>query len=777
MALHRYWRINVTETTSGADHLLSCYEFEMRATVGGTDQCTGGTASASVNSSTAYKLFDNTTATYWVNGGPSVDFWFQYDFGAGNEVTVLELQFMPRYVGQSLKDFQLQYSDNGTDFFTLNSWTEVSGWIGGVEKLFQVPVPPPIVQQWDLPFSLRAITKKSWDLLYGESLAGIQWSLPYGNPIDLQWIFPFDLLIEVAKQYSFPYDSPTVQQWETPYSLRVERQWEELWRRGLGQSWTIPVHYTLRKTWSLPYAMRGTVPKQWDIPYTDSNTIHRQWEIPFELLGLNPVVKVWKFFWDLIPASVMVDAGVTVTLQHQGNLVRLLSASIGLSEGEYAWTGKLEIGDVAAFQPMAVDDPVWFTLGGETYSLIIDNRTISREGGGRPRMAISVISSTALMAAPRTFPMEKTWETAVQAKEAAEEVVGVGLEWQLVNWLIPGGHLAVYNAAPLEVVQTIVRAAGGVVETKPNGSLRVRHRFPVAVPGWESTVVDHVLTDVAHNLSVSESHRFRTRVNRVTVREYQPTTGYLSAEVDGREDGLNRGHTAFGPGSTSHFLVHAGPGVSVTDLDSTDGTLFPGGSQAFQIEEDLTFSGSAQTRISRPAKSLDSCIWMGRNLGNLILATDGMTVTAENSGLAIARVKYTVTPSSWGITSPSNLGGLDEFPVAVRITGTDGGVAGEDETTFQRGDGQFPGEDIAEPLLSGFLAKQSRGRAEIDSGESLQEVSLTCVFLAGVMPGQLVEIHDALLGASWRGKVVSVNHSVQNPVVTTALGLLRYVSG
>ena len=457
--------------------------------------------------------------------------------------------------------------------------------------------------------------------------------------------------------------------------------------------------------------------------------------------------------------------------------MRLLSASIGLSEGEYAWTGKMDIADPAAFQPMAVNDFVSLVLGGETYNLIIDNRTISRDGSGRPRMVISVISSTVLLATPRADPAEKTWETAIQARDAAEEMIGASIEWDLINWLIPAGRLGVYNATPLEVVQTIVRSVGGVVQTKPDGSLQVRHRFPVSVPEWETVTPDHILTDVAHNLSVSESHRFRTRVNRVTVRGYQPTTGYLSAEVDGREDGLNRGRISFGPGSTPHFLVHSGPNVSVADLDTTAGTLFPGETQLFQIEEDLIFSESAQARIAKPARSLDSWIWMGRDLGSLTLAPDGLSITATISGLAIVRVKYTVETSTWGLTSPSTLGGLGDFPVAVQIIGRDGDIAGEQETTFQRGDGQFPGDDIAEPLLSDFLSKQSRGRAEVDAGEALQEVSLTCVFLPNAMPGHLAEIHDAMMGHSWRGKITSVNHSVQGPVVTTSLNLVRNVAG
>ncbi|MBF0153993.1 MAG: hypothetical protein HQL64_09670, partial [Magnetococcales bacterium] len=92
----------------------------------------------------------------------------------------------------------------------------------------------------------------------------------------------------------------------------------------------------------------------------------------------------------------------------------------------------------------------------------------------------------------------------------------------------------------------------------------------------------------------------------------------------------------------------------------------------------------------------------------------------------------------------------------------------------QRGDGAFRGADISDPLLSTDEAKRSRGRAEIDAGEALQEVSLTCLHRPGLMPGQLVEVHDALMGRSWRGKITSVSHSAQGNKLITSLELLRY---
>ena len=126
--------------------------------------------------------------------------------------------------------------------------------------------------------------------------------------------------------------------------------------------------------------------------------------------------------------------------------------------------------------------------------------------------------------------------------------------------------------------------------------------------------------------------------------------------------------------------------------------------------------------------------------------------------------------------SPLSLGGTTSFPIHIKVTGEDRDTHGEEGAIFQRGDGEFPSPDIIAPLLAGLLPKQSRAQAEIDAGESLQEVSLTCIFIPAIMPGQLVEVHDAMMGRSWRGKVTSVGHEVNGVVLTTALELVRHVS-
>ncbi|MBF0189085.1 MAG: DUF1320 family protein [Magnetococcales bacterium] len=319
------------------------------------------------------------------------------------------------------------------------------------------------------------------------------------------------------------------------------------------------------------------------------------------------------------------------------------------------------------------------------------------------------------------------------------------------------------------------------VTAEINGYLGSRYTLPLpsvplAVPQWSEIAPDLTLTDTSHNLSCRESFRARERINRVVVRGYLPGGGHLSARLDDREHGLNRGRSTFPAGGAAHLLVQHDPRTAITNLTSSAGSLHTNPDQTWQITEEIAFISTATAQLAQPAISIDSVIWLGNDLGGLTLAPDGTTVMASTAGVAIARVMVTVRATSWQLLAPDRLAGLDEFPVLVRVSGTTSDAAGDGEITCQRGDGAHSGADISEPLLSHTLAKLSRGRAEIDAGEDLQEISLSSIFQPDAQPGRIAEIHDALMGRAWRGKITSVSHQIAGPRATTAMELRRVFS-
>lgn len=91
-----------------------------------------------------------------------------------------------------------------------------------------------------------------------------------------------------------------------------------------------------------------------------------------------------------------------------------------------------------------------------------------------------------------------------------------------------------------------------------------------------------------------------------------------------------------------------------------------------------------------------------------------------------------------------------------------------------RGAGDKQGDDIVDALLSTTAAAINRGRNELDRRSTGKDsLTYTVIFRTGLLLGQLVEVDDILLGASFRAKVTGIRHVINQTSATTQLTLER----
>lgn len=133
---HSYWRIRVTKTQ--AVNYSSFGEIEMAATIGGADQCVGGTPSDSAGAGAA-TVFDNNTETAWWWYDPPQ--WVAYQFAtpvavASVRITAENGNFAG--VAASPKDFTVEYSDNGTSWVVAATVTGQTGWAAREVRTFNL---------------------------------------------------------------------------------------------------------------------------------------------------------------------------------------------------------------------------------------------------------------------------------------------------------------------------------------------------------------------------------------------------------------------------------------------------------------------------------------------------------------------------------------------------------------------------------------------------------------------------------------------------------------
>ncbi|MBF0584048.1 MAG: discoidin domain-containing protein [Magnetococcales bacterium] len=787
MALHRYWRVYMTQSTSGSDMLLSFYEIEFRGSVGGADQSTGGTAAASHNNETVYKLFNENFSDYWSNGGPAADSWVSYDFGVA--VAVAELSLTPRSSFQAPTAFSLEYSDTGTAWTELARWSGVTGWISGVGKLF---VPPAVRMgsQSRQPFAVALASGglRAYDL---------------GGWCQAHCRFPAPLLLEAARlqgwgewavgALSQRFDCWLERALQHPFSPTLSAAQGQPWRQFISCACGQPLFERLQRAGGHFWSMRQGVWADHGQP------IVATWERggcssqPFVLQLRNTLAVALRSYWQLashhcvvrtpVPALHWAGPGSASTVGWEEG-VRPLSLHSGrLQHGENAccWSAELQLAQEADFAAMQLDDAFVVRLDGLSFRLLVTGKRRYRTGDGRVKWLLYGSSPAVRHLPPRGAVISRQWLESQRARAVVEQLLGEEVVWLLPDWRLPAGRLLVQDRTAMEIVRQIAGAVGGVVQSRPDGRLVVQPRFSCGVAEWSVATPHHLLTDAQDILAMAELQQARVRLDQVMVSN-GPLSGSAAGgvgrvvlEPDRRPAGPNQGRKRFVAGESAQLVVMPGQGADDLQLASSAGSLRHAGPLRWQQTEDLVFVVSDRARLAVPAQQLLSVLWLGNGLGDPVLQADGLTVQTPVAGTAVARVTYEVVAAAYSVQIPAQVAGVEQFPLLVTATGWSG-EADFLEVAMQRGGACHPVRRLVEPLLADPYLLSLRARAELDQGEALQRVELTIVYRSGLEPGQLVEVQDGGYGCHFRGVVVEVSHELEPQGWVSRLVLLRGVT-
>ena len=501
--------------------------------------------------------------------------------------------------------------------------------------------------------------------------------------------------------------------------------------------------------------------------------MQRQSRQPSDLLIYNQVSGKQRRYWDLAATGNLQQVWLP-TIKINGLPAAITDLVIKASQDHFGWQAEIGVADESSWLALELDQQFILEIDQESFTLLLDDKSSHRDGEGNHVRTLLAISPAARHALPRAVLISREWQESLLAKDIVEELLGEPVNWQLLNWPIMGGRLKVSEQSPLQTVQAIASAIGGVVNSHCDGTIKLQARFPLAVDAWDGAVVDHTFSDVADNLEIRQSHRRQRYFDHITIYDGDPeqSSGFLTIDIDRRESGPNRGKTRFSPGETTHLLLTPGPGVEPTAITTSTANVIAQGRVTYDVVDDLAFVNSDKGRLSRPISQVVQYSWLGSDLGTPVLAADGMTVTTPNRGTAILRLMGVTTAESYQFQSPKQLDGLDSFPVAFSCSGTSSQSA-VGAVTLQKNNGSYPGGSVISELLTSDAALRERGEQELNRAALLGQVEIAALYRPGLAPGQLVEVHDAHFGQTFRGMLTAVIHKIDNRGPRSNLTLVK----
>jgi hypothetical protein len=414
-------------------------------------------------------------------------------------------------------------------------------------------------------------------------------------------------------------------------------------------------------------------------PYASTNPVTTAGARGYTLLHNNPALSACRqgyTLWTLGGPGASLKSGA-VSVTGPTGTIEVLSLTLTQQEDATHWIATAEGGDWHTAISLPLGTPVTVDLNGEIYSLLVAGAHMKRIGAKAPQPTLTLLSPVAFKDQP--FATEVFFPTPdpISARALAGQALGLTIDWQVVDWALPPGHLPLSPISPLALVKRLAHAAGAGITSGRDGGVSLRPRFPLDPASFPQAPVDHVFTALDEILDCVLSPRPAARYNAVTVRTHGVDYGTMALSdpshrplapgrgpspqlrIDPRPLGPNRGRRRFQGGEAVALLLHLPAGMSLDHMATSAGILTRGPTISFPERVDLAFHDSDVARLPYPALALTNIQWLGASLGTLTLLPDGRHVrTAITHSTAwLGEVRGGIE-RPWGLSGVRGGGGM-----------------------------------------------------------------------------------------------------------------------
>jgi hypothetical protein len=235
--------------------------------------------------------------------------------------------------------------------------------------------------------------------------------------------------------------------------------------------------------------------------------------------------------------------------------------------------------------------------------------------------------------------------------------VAIFVDYQLVDWFIPPKKLYSNGDSRMEVIKKIVHAAGGIVQTAPDGTLVCRPEYPVSVDKWGSAAKDFELTDQDDFFEIMPQEETRDGYNSFFITDEQLGGDGLRIEDVQISARQRRVKVWMVPWDMSKkIILHHSGGVWVAVIDE--------GIQTSDESEQVEFKAGGGN-VSKPVYGDLVVDWLERDLG-ILEATEEGDLTAAVVENSLARVEYSTKFYSFLVTD-DKIEDVQVYPEVVDV--------------------------------------------------------------------------------------------------------------
>ena len=306
--------------------------------------------------------------------------------------------------------------------------------------------------------------------------------------------------------------------WRT--SLPADRDGVVPWLAAVAADGAVPVG------WRHGSALDGSTTLPWGVLATVGVMAERV--LPWS--ARPPRDRPVRIVWIIIKRSTLRMPTLTLTKVATSEVIPLLAAEASIDLDSWAWEVRATLATQAGADKLRPDGAgpveVALAINGHLWRALIEEIEIDRQFASAT-WHVAGRSPSALLDAPYAPLQTRQWGSAILARQIiADELDGTDWseDWGIADWNIPAGLFSVTDKSAMEIMTTIAKACGGLVQSHPSDrTLHFRYRYPVSPGDWGTAPVAATLSDA---LLFRQAERF------------SPQPRYDAVVVSGQDQGV-----------------------------------------------------------------------------------------------------------------------------------------------------------------------------------------------------------------------------------------------
>jgi len=362
-------------------------------------------------------------------------------------------------------------------------------------------------------------------------------------------------------------------------------------------------------------------------------------------------------------------------------LVYVKDMTVSADEGNFTYSCEATLANYADFPKFLANKEFHVNIQGEIYYFVVDSRSMDRKDITAPHATVRGLSRTSLLTGAKSKQIIGiTIDTPKTANEIANLLVYDStinrsgyipppgdMSWEILDWGLPAYRFGVENQYPLDSVKLLAEAVGGVVESTPEGNIRVRYKHPVAVPTYSDATTDHFLLDSDDILSMQERHSPNKKTDSIYVKTFQDigvadVIEFFDVETVGGDLGyFDDGRTAYSGGFVRVFPAIWRDNVELYTTNKNVELEYlgienwrPNEWQAPDFGWELIEITRSQGSARYPVCAIQSYGYLTEPAGSIIMQDYSKTFYTSdlNIRFSMLKLKYTTRCHLWKLKAP-----------------------------------------------------------------------------------------------------------------------------